>query len=137
MSAVAVNRQTRTVGPAPLATLPAVAFTDPIKMDLTVYRGDSGRFRVNVVDDTATPVDVTTATWDCDIRATADNPTVIVSLDVEPVAGTPSAVDVILAPADSALLPAAAVWDLQMTLAGEVVTLLAGKVTTTLDVSRT
>ena len=83
------------------------------------------------------PIDVSAATWDADVRATVDDTVTIMSLLVQPVAGTPSAVDVILSATDSADLPAEAVWDLQMTLGVEVTTILAGKLTTTLDVSRT
>lgn len=110
-------------------------FPQPIAQDLVVYRGDTGKFRVTVVDQNGQPVDVSAATWDCDIRDTADG-ALIVSLTVTPVAGTPSAVDVVLTAAQSAQLAVAGVWDLEMTLAGEVHTLLAGKVTVTKDVSR-
>ena len=127
----------RVFGPRPTLTLEPVWFTEPATLDLHAYRGDSGRFRVNVTDSTGAPLDVTAATWDADIRLTPDTATPILSLTVTPVAGDQAAVDVVLSATDSALLPAAAVWDLQMTLAGEVTTLLAGKVSTTFDVSRT
>ena len=125
------------VAPYAAVELAPIAFSEPAHLDLVAYRGDSGRFRVNVTDVDDAPLDVTAATWDCDVRVTVDDPTVIATLDVEPVAGTPSAVDVVLTAEASAVLPKTAVWDLQMTLGGDVVTLLAGKVTTTLDVSRT
>lgn len=127
---------------APRATLPSakgapVCFTKPGVVDLCVYRGDSGRVRVTVTDAAGLPLDVSTATWDCDFRIAADNPTVLVSPLIEPVPGTASAVDIVLSPADSALLADDCVWDLQMTLGGEVTTILAGKVLVTRDVSRT
>ena len=124
---------------SPRAAAPAldtVCFSQPTKLDLCAYRGDSGRFRVTITDDAGVPIDVSAAVWDADVRATYDDPLTIMSLLVEPVAGTPSAVDVILSAGDSADLPAEAVWDLQMTLGAEVTTILAGKLTTTLDVSR-
>ena len=122
---------------SPLAVqLGTIHFTEPAELDLFAYRGDSGRFRVNVIDSVGVPLDVAAATWDCDVRATVDDPAVIATLDVEPVAGTPSSVDVVLDAAQSSTLPVKAVWDLQMTLGGEVITLLAGDFSTTLDVSR-
>lgn len=117
-------------------TLPAISFSDPAQLDLTAYRGDSGRIRVTVTDPGGAPVDVTGATWDCDVRVKADDTGVVFSFDVEPVAGETSQVDVVLTTENAALLPPTAVWDLQMTLAGETVTLLTGKVSTTSDVSR-
>ena len=122
--------------PAAAVKLAPISFTSPTVLDLTAYRGDSGRFRVTVTTSTGTPLDVSAATWDCDVRATADDPVALISLDVVPVAGDPSSVDIVLSSADSELLRPAAVWDLEMTLNGEVTTLLAGKLTTTLDVSR-
>ena len=53
----------------------------------------------------------------------------------DPVAGTPTAVDVTLT-ADQSRLLADGVWDLEMTLGGEVITLLTGAVVVSLDVSR-
>ena len=126
---------------APRAVLPPssvgpVCFTKPGVVDLCVYRGDSGRVRVRVTDADAQPVDVSTATWDCDFRSTEDAATVLCSPDVEPVAGTPNAVDVVLSAADSATLDVDCVWDLEMTLNGQVTTILAGRVLVTKDVSR-
>ena len=125
------------ISPLAAVQLGEICFSEPARLDLCVYRGDSGRLRVNVTDPDGVPLDVSAATWDCDIRATADSPTVIVSMAVEPVDGSDTSVDVVLDAASSALLSANAVWDLQMTLGGAVTTLLTGAVTTTLDVSRT
>lgn len=114
-----------------------VCFTKPGPVDLCVYRGDSGRVRVTVTDAAGLPVDVTTATWDCDFRISASNATVLVSPDIEPVPGVTNAVDIVLTATDSALLNDDCVWDLEMTLGGEVTTILAGDVRVTQDVSRT
>lgn len=111
----------------------------PQHCDLVIYRGDSGHFRVSVklIDDT--PVDVSSATWDCDIRSKIDAE-VVTSLVVTPVAGQTNTVDVALTPAQSELLnflpETNGVWDLEMTLAGEVITLFAGEVIVTKDVSQ-
>jgi len=127
---------------APRAVLPPsqgapVCFTQPASVDLCVYRGDSGRVRVRLSDATGLPVDVSMAIWDCDFRAAVDNPVVLCSPTIEPVAGTANAVDIVLSSTDSALLDNDCVWDLQMTLDGEVTTVLAGRVLVTKDVSRT
>lgn len=122
--------------PKPLATTTGpVCFTKPGVVDLCVYRGDSGRVRVRITDANG-PVDVSAATWDCDFRATADDTNVLCSPTVEPVVGETNAVDVVITPDQSELLDADAVWDLEMTLGGQVTTVLTGKVLVTKDVSR-
>lgn len=126
----------RAVGPSQHAAREPLCFTKPGAVDLCVYRGDSGRIRVRITDDDGAPVDVTAATWDCDFRTTWDNPEVLCSLTVEPVAGQPGAVDLVLTSTDSALLNEDCVWDLEMTLDANVTTILAGKVKVTKDVSR-
>ena len=115
---------------------PAVHLSGPMVTNLAVYRGDSGRFRITVADYNGTPVDISTATWDADIRKTADDPTVITSFTVTPVAGDPASVDVVLAADQSALLDGNCVYDVQMTLGAEVSTLIYGSITLTQDVSR-
>lgn len=121
---------------APRAASGPVCFTKPGEVDLCVYRGDSGRVRVHVTDAAGEPVDVTTATWDCDFRATADDAAVLCSPDIELVVGVVNAIDLVLTTEMSAALDSDCVWDLEMTLAGEVTTVLAGKVIVTKDVSR-
>jgi hypothetical protein len=74
--------------------------------------------------------------FDCDIRLTPDSGNTLTSLTVTPVAGTPSAIDVTISADQSRLFDDGA-WDLEMTLGGEVITLLAGAVVVTDDVSRT
>jgi len=120
----------------PPSTVGPVCFTKPGVVDLCVYRGDSGRVRVRVTDADGQPVDVSAATWDCDFRSTEDAGTVLCSPSVEAVPGAPNAVDIVLTATDSAELDADCVWDLEMTLGGEVTTILAGKVLVTKDVSR-
>lgn len=121
-------------------TLPAgedtqqVVFSDPLPVDLYVYRGDSGRFRVAVTDPAGNPLDISTATWDCDIRQSPDAADPLVSLDVNPVDA--NTIEVVLTPLMSALLVDNAVWDLEMTLDAEVQTLMAGAVHVHKDVSR-
>jgi hypothetical protein len=146
-AAVEPEPQARTATPhtalmaiTPFVNLGELCLTDPDNLDLCIYRGDTGRFQVDVVNADGTPANISGATWDCDIRATADSTTVLATLTVAPVGGSTSAVIVTLpAAASSALEPMTppAVWDLQMTLSGNVETLLRGNVTVTEDVSRT
>jgi hypothetical protein len=112
----------------------SVVISDPLPVDLYVYRGDSGRFRVAINDPDGAPLDVSGATWDCDIRTQYDADPPIVSLDVNPIDA--STVEVVLNTTMSALLVDNAVWDLEMTLNGEVQTLLSGVVHVHKDVSR-
>jgi hypothetical protein len=113
-----------------------ITFSQPLEADLCVYRGDSGRFRVNVTNPDGTELDISAATWDCDIRATVDAEPPICTLDVVPV--DINTVEVILTAENSRLLIVdTAVWDLEMTLGTEVQTLIRGVVNVTRDVSRT
>lgn len=116
----------------------SIDLSGPLPLDLNIYRGDTGRFRITVTDEVGGPINISGATWDADIRSVAANPTAITSFTVTPVAGDPSSVDVILDKTKSALLnPGTLVYDVEMTLGLEVVTLVGGKITVTQDVSRT
>ena len=131
----------RTALLAPRALLPPsdvepVCFTKPGVVDLCVYRGDSGRVRVRITDADGQPVNVSSASWDCDFRLTEDATEVLCSPDVEPVPSVPNAVDIVLTAECSAGLNSDGVWDLQMTMNGETTTVLAGKLLVTKDVSR-
>ena len=108
--------------------------SDPLPVDLYVYRGDSGRFRVTVTDPSGVPLSIAGATWDCDIRQNYDAQTVVVSLDVNDIDGY--TIEVVLDALTSALLVDNSVWDLEMTINGEVTTLMAGTVHVHKDVSR-
>lgn len=131
-----------------MTTLPPVTLSEPAVLDLTCYRGDTGRFRVTITQDGA-PLDVSAATWDCDIRQTADG-ALVGSMTVTPVAGQTNQIDVVmpstlaetapnLAP-DLPDAPFVGVWDLEMTTGVDpdvsVTTILRGKVTLQRDVSR-
>ena len=125
-----------------MTTLPPLDLGNPAQLDITAYRGDTGTFRVLVTRDGA-PLDVSTATWDCDVRGTPDG-ALLATMTVAPVAGTTNGVDVTLPPDQSSLVtgpagPGAiteAVWDLEMTLGTEVTTVLRGQLVVTPDVSR-
>lgn len=116
--------------------LDPIVFSDPAVLDIGVYRGDTGRFRIRVVDALGADVDVSTAAWDCDVRDRPDG-AVITSLTVTPVVGEVSVIEIVLTAIQSAGLPSGRlVWDLQMTLGGEVTTLVAGAIVVVADVSR-
>lgn len=114
-----------------------VELSGPLELDLSIYRGDTGRFRITVTNEDSSPADLTGATWDADIRQSANAATRITSFVVTPVSGDPSSVDVILDNTNADFLVSGnLVYDVQMTLAGEIITLVAGKIVVTQDVSR-
>lgn len=115
-----------------------VILSAPTKVDLAVYRGDTGQFRITVTDTVGAPVDLSGSTWDGDIRVKATDPTALTSFTITPVAGDTSSIDVILSSAESEMLTAGTlVYDIEMRKVGSVVTLIYGNITVTQDVSRT
>lgn len=119
------------------ADLGMVCFSDPSILDLCIYKGDTGTFRVTVAYSDGSAIDVSLATWNAEIR-TPDG-VLVGDLVVTPVAGQPNQINVSIPSSVSNLLPlppVIPVWDLEMTLSGQVQTLLAGTVTVTKDVSR-
>jgi hypothetical protein len=124
------------VGPSALAAANQIVFSDPVEIDMLVYRGDSGRFRVSVSTPDGTPMDITAATWDCDIRSTVDAADVMATLDVTLVPVTIDTIEVVLTAVQSEGLAKDGVWDLEMTLGIEVQTLIRGAVLVRKDVSR-
>jgi hypothetical protein len=113
-----------------------LTLSKPLAVDLIVYRGDTGLFRITVANSDLSPHPVLDATWDADIRVSADDPTVITSMTVSPTPGDTSSVDVTLTAAMSRLITESAVYDVEMTQGGIVTTLIAGAVVLTKDVSR-
>ncbi len=114
-----------------------LVLSDPTKADLVVYKGDSGRFRISfVAPEGDPPVDVSAATWDADIRLKANDTEILTSFDIVPVDGDVSSVDVILSAEKSEQLPKSAVYDVEMRLGGEVLTIIYGSVTVKQYVSR-
>lgn len=114
-----------------------IALSGPMEVNLSIYRGDTGRFRITVTNDDESPADLTGATWDADIRNTAAAGAVLANFDVVPVVGDDSSVDVILNETQAEQLPSGTLsYDVEMRLDGEVITLVAGTITVTQDVSR-
>lgn len=108
--------------------------SEPVSADLVIYRGDSGGFRVTVTADDGTPIDVSTASWLCQIRPAPDAGPPF-ALAVTPTVGDPSSVDVFLSADTSERLRGNGRWDLQMSVGDAVATLLAGTVRVTKDIS--
>ena len=114
-----------------------VELSGPMEVDLSIYRGDTGRFRITVTNEDLSPVDLSGAEWDADIRPNANSLTIITNFLVVPVDGDSSSVDVILDETNADLLPSGnLVYDVEMRLNGEIVTLVRGSITVTQDVSR-
>lgn len=113
-----------------------LVLSDPEVIDLEIYRGDSGSFIVTVTDALGAPIDVSAASWLAEIRETPDSPTPITAMTVTPVAGQPSQVAVKITPGSTNPMMKDGSWDLQMTLGGEITTLMGGKVILAKDVSK-
>lgn len=118
-----------------------VTISAPLQVDISLYRGDTGRFRVAVIDSSSgLPIDITAATWLCQVRAAADNVTIITEFIVQEVVGSVHEVDVIVDADSSAAINNNAVWDLEMMMGSlptaEIVTLMSGRIILTKDVSR-
>lgn len=114
-----------------------LVLSSPMEVDLELYKGDTGKFRVTFKNENGTPINVSTATWDADIRVNAADAATVASFTVTPVGGDTSSIDVSLTNVLSATLPLGNLfYDLQMTLAGVVTTLIYGAVIVKQDVSR-
>lgn len=107
----------------------------PGSYPLTLYRGDSGRWRFVLWTDALkrVPADLTDVVAKAEIREQAGG------LTITPLQCTvelPNAVSMVLAAAASAQLPAMGAWDLQLTYPdGTVATVLAGSVSVIADVT--
>lgn len=116
---------------------PNIPLSGPVNVDLSVYRGDSGSFRITVSDSDGDPINISAAVWDGDIRSEPPDVAVITNFSFVPVVGDTSSVDVTLASEDSELLDADCVYDIEMRIDDNVSTLMYGKIFITQDVSRT
>jgi hypothetical protein len=103
---------------------------------LTLYRGDTYHWQFTLwTDDAKTvPADLTGATAKAEIRDTPGGSTIVATVCVITL---PNIVDMQLLAAASATLPPKGVWDLQITYtsSGSVMTVLAGQVLVTADVT--
>lgn len=105
----------------------------PANLSLDIYRGDTMRLRIKLLDQAQKPIDLTGVVAKSEIR---DRPA---GTQITPLSCTitlPNVIDLVLAAAASHKLPSKGVWDLQLTYAsGDVVTPLAGPVSITPDVT--
>jgi hypothetical protein len=129
-------------GPQQTVALQPLYLTDPVKLDIHVYRGDTGRFRININDATGHAVDITGVTFDIDIRERVDDPVPIGQFQwARSAGGGVNQVELQLSAATSTNLPAIAYYDVQMSQPGVplpvITTILAGTILTQSDVSRT
>lgn len=113
-----------------------ITLSGPLKIDLSVYRGDTGRFRITVRDPLGNPIDISGGTFDADIRLKATDVDTIASFTIAAVAGDLSSLDVVLDEANSDLLVNNCVYDVEMRIDDDVTTLVYGSITVTQDVSR-
>ena len=108
----------------------------PTVVDLKVYAGDDLHLRLDIYDIGGNPEDLTGAAAQAQVRATPDAETVLAEFTAE-IDG--STIWLHLAAADTATLPATAVWDVQVTYLDPditVATLARGGLATTAEVTR-
>jgi hypothetical protein len=113
-----------------------IVLSEPALIDITLYRGDSGNFRINMTDPDGNPMDISGSEWDGDIRLKPDDPEPITSFEFVDVPGVPSSVDVLLPAEKSALINKKCVYDIERRSGNEVTTLMHGTIVVTQDVSR-
>jgi hypothetical protein len=96
--------------------------TRPQAVNLSLYAGDDVSIDVTVLNNDGTPANLTGATAESQIRATAD---AVTSVDFATTV-TGNVVTLALTNVQSATLPATGVWDLQITDSGGKITTIAG-----------
>lgn len=104
--------------------------------DLFVYQGDTPGWTVNVTDEGGTPVDISGYTAKAQIRRAAADADPEVAAEMSAVVQSPF-VHLALTASQTAAMTGRYVWDLQLSGAGgEVITIMAGKVTVRAEVTR-
>jgi hypothetical protein len=109
----------------------------PGSYPLSLYRGDSYRWRFTLYDDVAQtqPTDLTDVEVNSQIR---DKPGGSLIATLSCTVTLPNVIDAVLSASDCAQLPNSAAWDLQLNYAsGDVATVLAGAVNVTTNVTNT
>lgn len=110
----------------------------PATYDLDLYRGDTARWQFKLWTDAAktAPVDLTGVTAEATIRDKAPGGSISVAMACT--VTQPNIIDMLLSSEQGRDLPAAGIWDLQLTYpSSDVVTILKGKVAVTQDVTFT
>lgn len=111
--------------------------TTPASYPLDLYRGDTFRvkFKLWKNKEKTDPVDLAGVLVKAQIRSQPTSSSVLQELTCAITA--PNIIEVSMTPEETAKLPSAGVWDLQLTYPdADVQTVLAGTVTVTLDVTR-
>ena len=106
----------------------------PVKYDLDLYRGDTHAFRVVLWDDKAQtiPFDLTGAAAEAEWRDKLES-TLIVNLVAT--ISLPNIIDVSITTDIWTSAPGSGVWDLELSWPGRVLTVVAGSVKVTADVT--
>ena len=105
----------------------------PATVNLVIYAGDDVTFTLLVTDPGGGEADLSDATAEAQIRTRADSPDVAAQFQAV-IEG--NGVTLTLRTATTAQLPARAVWDCKLTVAGWVTTIVAGSIAVTPRVTR-
>lgn len=121
---------------APRAEAPAQSLDlTPQVVDLKLMQGDDAHITLTVSDPDGGTIDLTGATPEAQIRASAASTSVLAAFTAT--LSGPDAIALHLPASEAAKLTAAgAVWDCQITVNGEVSTLCQGSVATVAEVTR-
>lgn len=115
----------------------SIVLSAPKEVDINIYRGDSGSFRITMTTSLGAPVDISQAVWDGDIRTKTSDPDPVTGFDFTPVEGDTSSVDISLPAEKSELLSNSKyVYDIEMRIDDSVTTLIFGSILASQDVSR-
>lgn len=117
------------------AARPQVITALPVPVNLDLYAGDDFTMEIAVAYPDGTPYPVDTAGPASQVRE-GFNGDVIAEFTIETDEGEPGLMYLSLAPHVTAGLPRSAVWDVQISPGGSVITLAAGTVTVTPEVTR-
>lgn len=115
-----------------------IKISDPQEVDIIAFRGDYGGFRISVTEPEPdlTPIDISEAEWDGDIRTLKNDVEVLAMFEFTPVVGQLHMVDVVLPYLEARKLGKKQFYDIEMTLNDQPHTLIWGKVLAGEDVSR-
>lgn len=108
----------------------------PRRADIFGYRGDDLIAKYQFRDGAGAPIDITTWSFDAQVRTSKDDATIVQTLTCDKVDAANGRLDVSLASALSASMQGNYVWDLQRTLDGLIRTLMGGKFSIDGDVTR-
>ncbi|HEX4594009.1 MAG TPA: hypothetical protein VH157_07025 [Bryobacteraceae bacterium] len=109
----------------------------PRQADLQLYQGDDWAATVTVLNQDMTPANITGYTAQSQIRRNVADQDPIVAAELQATVQAPNSVLLFLSHAQTSLLSGQYQWDLQLTSpANDIVTILAGAVNVTQEVTR-